>query len=147
MTATRQVAPTGVATKTGRASTKASARCRTPQLPQNAIPIGRDYRVGADELNIIVYKRRGKAFKAWGYFSTFGAALVELAHQSVRDTELASLQAVQDRMTQLEHDLLGLAYAVMPTRASSHDRPKAAITVKTRTAPSRSLVSHGANKC
>ncbi|MDP2729042.1 MAG: hypothetical protein Q8O55_00955 [Dehalococcoidales bacterium] len=59
--------------------------------------IGKDWRIGADALNIILYRRQvnketGKEYwRAHSYYSTVANALVELVNQGVRGTELADL--------------------------------------------------------
>ena len=84
------------------------------RLPQNGIPIGSEWKLGADSMNIILYRKdprskTGERWRAEGYYSTIGNALVGLVRQGVRDTELESLQAVQDKIAELEHDILKMA--------------------------------------
>jgi hypothetical protein len=98
-----------------RGSNAPQTRSHTPQIGQTGITIGEHWKVAADPFNVIVYRRiksrTGKAdrWETFGYYGTIGQALVGLARQSVRDTELASIQAVQDRIAQLEHDILKMA--------------------------------------
>ncbi len=80
--------------------------------PSKGMVIGRNWRVGADTLNIILYRRQvnkktGKEYwRAHSYFATVTNALVELVNQGVRDTELADLKAVCDKIEQLHRDIL-----------------------------------------
>ncbi len=83
-------------------------------VPQKGITVGQDWKVGADSMNVILSRRvktkSGKEqWETVGYFSTIGNALIGLVRQGVRDTELASLQAVQDKIAQLEQDILKMA--------------------------------------
>ena len=80
--------------------------------PFKGLAIGRNWRVGADTLNIILYQRQvnkktGKEYwRAHSYYSTVANALVELVNQDVRDTEMADLKTVCDRIDQLRRDIL-----------------------------------------
>lgn len=73
--------------------------------------VGQDWRVGADSLNIILYRRQvnkktGKEYwRAHSYFATVANALVELVNQGVRDTELAGMKTVCDKIEQLHKDI------------------------------------------
>jgi hypothetical protein len=92
----------------------APKRLHNVLIPQNGIPVGKEWKVGADEHNVILYrKRKSKSGKdtwgTFGYYSTLGNALIGLVRQGVRDTELASIQAVQDKIAELEHDILKMA--------------------------------------
>jgi hypothetical protein len=79
--------------------------------PFKGLAIGRDWRVGADTLNIILYRRQvnnktGKEYwRAHSYFATVANALVELVSQGVRDTELANLKTVCHKIEQLHKDI------------------------------------------
>ena len=72
--------------------------------------IGKDWKIGADKLNIILYKRgiakkTGRdTWRVMGYFATVGGALHELVNQRVRDTELKDLKTI----TKAIEELLGL---------------------------------------
>ena len=76
------------------------------------LTVGQDWRIGADALNIILYQRHinkksGKEYwRAHSYYATVGNALVELVNQGVRDTELADLKTVCDKIEQLHKDIL-----------------------------------------
>ena len=80
--------------------------------PLKGLTIGRDWRVGADTLNIILYRRQvnkkiGKEYwRAHSYYATVTNALVGLVNQGVRDTELADLKAVCDKIDRLHKDIL-----------------------------------------
>ncbi len=97
----------------------------TVRTPQNKPPrggkpvikglvIGQNWKVGADALNIILYQRQvnkntGKEYwRAHSYYATVANALVELVNQGVRDTELADLKTVCDKIDQLRRDILKL---------------------------------------
>ncbi len=80
--------------------------------PLKEMAIGQDWRVGADTLNIILYRRQvnkktGKEYwRAHSYYATVTNALGELVNQGVRDTELADLKTVYDKIEQLHKDIL-----------------------------------------
>ena len=80
--------------------------------PLKGLVIGQNWRVGADTLNIILYRRQvnkktGKEYwRAHSYYSTVTNALVELVNQDIRDTELADLKTVCDKIEQLHKDIL-----------------------------------------
>ena len=89
----------------------------TPQQavePLKGIAIGQDWRVGADSLNIILYRRHvnkktGREYwRAHSYYATVANALVELVNQGIRDTELADLKAVNKRIDEI-HALISEA--------------------------------------
>jgi len=75
--------------------------------PIKGLAIGRNWRVGADTLNIILYRRQvnkktGKEYwRAYGYYATVANALVELVNQGVRDTEMADLKTVNKRIEEI----------------------------------------------
>jgi len=91
---------------------------RLQNKPQQAVEavkglaVGQDWRVGADTLNIILYRRQvnkktGKEYwRAHSYFATVANALSELVNQGVRDTQLADLKTVCDKIDQLHKDIL-----------------------------------------
>lgn len=78
------------------------------------IMVGRNWKVGADSLNIVLYYRQvskkigRESWKAYGYYATATNALLELVNQGVRDTKLADLKTVCDKIDQLRNDILGL---------------------------------------
>ncbi|MFC1928646.1 hypothetical protein ACFLXK_03455 [Chloroflexota bacterium] len=80
--------------------------------PLKGMVIGQDWRVGADSLNIILYRRQvnnkiGKEYwRAHSYYATVANALVGLVNQGVRDTELTDLKTVCDKIEQLHRDIL-----------------------------------------
>ena len=87
----------------------------TPQQaikPLKGLVIGLDWRVGADTLNIILYRRQvnkktGEEYwRAHSYYATVANALVGLVDQGVRDTELIDLKTIYDKIEQLEKDIL-----------------------------------------
>jgi hypothetical protein len=84
----------------------------TPYHLGEGILIGTEWKVTADRFNVILWRKEGKTKPRWraeGYYSTIGNALIGLVRQGVRDTELASIQAVQDKIAELEHDILKMA--------------------------------------
>ena len=80
--------------------------------PLKGMVIGQNWRVGADNLNIILYRRQvnkktGKEYwRAHSYYATLSNALLGLVNQGVRDTELADLKAVCDKIEQIHKDIL-----------------------------------------
>ena len=80
--------------------------------PLKGLVIGQNWRVGADTLNIILYRRQvnkktGKEYwRAHSFYATVANALVGLVNQAVRDTELADLKTVCDKIDQLHTDIL-----------------------------------------
>jgi hypothetical protein len=72
---------------------------------------GQDWQVGADNLNIILYRRQvnkktGKEYwRAHSYYATLANALAGLANQGIRDTELTELKTVCDKVEQLRRDI------------------------------------------
>ncbi len=75
--------------------------------PLKGLTIGRNWRVGADTLNIILYRRQvnkntGKEYwRAHSYYATVTNALVGLVNQGVRDTELTDLKMVNNRIDEI----------------------------------------------
>lgn len=83
-------------------------------VPQKGITVGQNWKVSSDSMNVILSRRvrteSGKEeWETIGYYSTLGNALVGLVRQGLRDTEMASIEAVQDKIAELEHDILKLA--------------------------------------
>ena len=80
--------------------------------PLKEVAIGQDWRVGADTLNIILYrhqvnKKTGNEYwRRHSYYDTIANALVGLADQEIRDTELADLKMVCNKIDQLHKDIL-----------------------------------------
>jgi hypothetical protein len=84
------------------------------QMAGKGISVGQSWRIIADEMNVTLYKRAktksgGERWQTFGYYSTLGHALIGLVRQGVRDTELVSIRAVQDKIAQLEQDILKMA--------------------------------------
>ena len=86
----------------------------TPQQttePFKGMMIGTDWRVGADSLNIILYQRQvnkkteKEYWRAHSYYATVANALVALVNQGVRDTKLADLKTVCDKIEELHRDI------------------------------------------
>ena len=75
--------------------------------PLKRMPVGQDWQVGADTLNIILYrcqvnKKTGKEYwRAHSYYATVADALVGLVNQGVRDTKLADLKTVNRRIDEI----------------------------------------------
>ncbi len=82
--------------------------------PLKGLAVGQDWRVGADTLNVILYRRQvnkktGKEYwRAHSYYATVTNALVGLVNQGVRDTELADLKTVNKRIDEI-HTWIGEA--------------------------------------
>jgi hypothetical protein len=80
--------------------------------PLKGMAVGQDWRVGADTLNIILYRRQvnkqtGKEYwRAHSYYATVTNALLGLVNQGIRDTELTNLKVVCDKLGQLHKDIL-----------------------------------------
>ena len=80
--------------------------------PLKGLAVGQNWRVGADTLNIILYRRQvnkktGREYwRVHSYYATVSNAIVELVNQGVRDTELADLKTVCDKIEQLHKDIL-----------------------------------------
>jgi len=80
--------------------------------PAKGLVVGQNWRVGADALNVILYQREvnkktGREYwRAHSYYSTVANALVGLVNQGVRDTELADLKAVCNKIDRLRRDIL-----------------------------------------
>ncbi|MFC2024317.1 hypothetical protein ACFLTJ_01890 [Chloroflexota bacterium] len=91
---------------------------RLQNKPQQAtrrvkgLTVGRNWKVGADSLNIILYQRHvnkktdREYWRAHSYYSTVTNALVGLVNQDIRDTELADLKTVCDKIDELRRDIL-----------------------------------------
>jgi hypothetical protein len=81
-------------------------------VPLKGIAIGQDWRIGADSLNVILYRRQvnnktGKEYwRAHSFYATVANALVGLVNQGIRDTELADLKMVCEKIAQLHKDIL-----------------------------------------
>tara|TARA_B100000315_G_scaffold243782_1_gene267569 strand:- start:462 stop:812 length:351 start_codon:yes stop_codon:yes gene_type:complete len=93
--------------------------------PVKGLAIGKDWRVGADSLNIILYRRQvnkkiGREYwRAHSYYATVTNVLAELVNQGIRDTELADLKTVCDKIDQIHKDImtfstLHFSYKKMP---------------------------------
>jgi hypothetical protein len=109
MTLQRRLKLDGIGKDTHKPANKSP---NTPYRLGQGITIGTDWKLTADRFNVIVWKKEGKDKNRWraeGYFSTLGSALVFLVRQSVRDTELKSIQAVQEKIEQVERDILKMA--------------------------------------
>ena len=80
--------------------------------PFSGMSIGRKWRIGADPLNIILYRREvskktGKErWRAHSYYSTVTNALLALVDQGVRDTRLVDLKIVCAKVEQLRKDII-----------------------------------------
>jgi hypothetical protein len=93
-----------------RNSGKASNPSQTkPHHLGQGILIGTEWKLTADKMNIILWHKEGRSKPRWrieGYFRTIGNALVELVRQGIRDSKLADLKIVNDKITQLEKNIL-----------------------------------------
>ncbi len=78
--------------------------------------IGRDWKVGTDALNIILYRRcvnrkTGKEYwRTHSYYATIPDALVGMLNQGIRDTELVDIKTVCDKIDQLREDMFKVCY-------------------------------------
>lgn len=78
----------------------------------NGLAIGKDWRVGSDSLNIILYQRHinkksGREYwRAHSYYATLANALMGLVNQGIRDTELVDLKTVCARIDQLRREIM-----------------------------------------
>ena len=90
-------------------------RSHTPLVPQKGLTVGDTWKVGSDAYNVILFRKvksrtcKPYRWETFGYYSTLGNVLVALVRQGIRDTELANIQVVQDKIAQLEHEILGMA--------------------------------------
>jgi len=106
--------------------------------PLKGMAIGQDWRVGADTLNIILYRRQvnkktGKEYwRAHSYYATVTNALVGLVNQGVRDTELADLKTVNKRTDEIH---TWISEALENTGISTRN------TIRPRTKKRRKLVN------
>ena len=111
LTAQGAATTTGRATDRGKAVSMPSHPSHSIQMAQDSIAVGKDWRLRADDLNVITYRRvRVKSgterWEVQGYYGTIGQALVGLVRQGVRDTGLTNIKALADRITELETEIL-----------------------------------------
>jgi hypothetical protein len=107
--------------KRKRASERNNIRITTERLenkPQQAtetlkgLVIDKEWRVGADSLNIILYRRQfnkksGKEYwRAHSYYSTVANALMGLVNQGIKDTKLIDLKTVCRKIDRLHQDII-----------------------------------------
>ena len=74
--------------------------------------IGKNWKIGSDSLNIILYRKRKRGkkdtkevYEDWetaGYFATIAGALHELINQEIRDTHLTDLKTIATKIEKLE---------------------------------------------
>lgn len=75
------------------------------------IAIGKSWMVGADSLNIILYRKQvnnktsKRYWRSHSYHATIPSALKELIEQGVRDTDMADLKTVSNRIDQLCNEI------------------------------------------
>jgi predicted phage tail protein len=90
------------------------AETKTEQISgqSKGIVIGKNWKLGADSMNIIVYQRevnkktKEERWRVHGYFATIANAVMALVNQEVRDTQLANVKTVCDKIDQLHNDIL-----------------------------------------
>ncbi|MFC1969078.1 hypothetical protein ACFLVF_01140 [Chloroflexota bacterium] len=108
--------------KTGRTATEENTIQKAVKSLQNkpqqatklfkGLVIGQDWRVGTDTLNIILYRRHinyktgNEYWRPHSYYATATNAMEGLINQGIRDTELADLKTVCDKIDQLRRDIL-----------------------------------------
>ena len=63
------------------------------------------WKLGADSLNVILYKKTGKSYRVYGYYAMVKSALKDLIDQEVRDSELVDLKTVVDRVDKAYADI------------------------------------------
>jgi hypothetical protein len=76
------------------------------------ILIGCDWKLTSDKYNVILWRQEGKTKPRWraqGFYSTIGNALIGLVSQGVRDSDLTDLRAVQAKIDELRADILRMA--------------------------------------
>jgi hypothetical protein len=83
-------------------------------LPHKGLAVGTDWRLTSDPYNVILSRRvktksGREQWETFGYYSTVGNALIGLVRQGVRDTELASVHVVLDRIAELEAQILKMS--------------------------------------
>ena len=74
------------------------------------LPINKNYAIGSDELNVILYKRevskQGKKYnRPVGYYSTFNNALKALVDTEIKGTGLKGFEIVVKKIDEL-HKLI-----------------------------------------
>jgi hypothetical protein len=75
------------------------------------IVIGKNWKLGADSMNIILYhlevnkKTKEERWRVYGYFATITGALTALINQGVRDTQLVNIKIVCDKIDHLQKDI------------------------------------------
>ena len=91
---------------------------KTPQNPPErfksnprGLSVGKNWIVSADSMNIILYHRHVTKFgrehwQAHSYYSNPANALIGLVNQGVRDTKLADLKTVCDKIEELRRDIM-----------------------------------------
>ena len=113
--ATRQPFLPGVVKDRAKSVSVPPATSCHANVPQDGISINADWKIGADSMNIILYRRDRESktgnerWRAEGFYSTIGNALIGMVRQGIRDSQLTDLKAVNDRIAQLEQDILRMA--------------------------------------
>ena len=90
------------------------AETKTEQVSgqSKGIVIGKNWKLGADSMNIILYQRevnkktKEERWRVYGYFATIANAVMALVNQEVRDTQLVNIKVVCDKIDQLHTDIL-----------------------------------------
>ncbi len=80
------------------------------RLSDVGLMIGSRWKVAADDMNVIVCRKRTTKdssirWDAEGYFATVSGALHFLVEQSIRDTQLKDLQTIVAKVEELKRDV------------------------------------------
>ncbi|MDD5510652.1 MAG: hypothetical protein PHI12_07580 [Dehalococcoidales bacterium] len=83
-------------------------------VPRRGIPVGQKYRIASIPYNIVIQKRHTtlmgrEHWETIGYYLTLSSAIRGIIQEDIKETDLVDLKAIQDRITQLEQDILKLA--------------------------------------
>ena len=95
-------------------TTKKGAETKPEQVSgqSKGIVIGKNWKLGADSMNIILYQRevnkktKEERWRVHGYFATIANAVMALVNQEVRDTQLVNVKIVCDKIDRLHTDIL-----------------------------------------
>ncbi len=89
-----------------------NATARSSALPTGGLRVGSSWKVYCvDAMNVCVSRRRAskggkESWQIEGFFSTVGAALHYLVEKGVKETGLADLQTIVDKVEGLKRDIL-----------------------------------------
>lgn len=113
------------------------------------IPIGGDYRISLDGLNVTVSQRKNKSWRAIGYYSSYRNALEGLVEHAVRQPDLKDLKEVVRRIDELYQLIESLktpqGFVLKSNESSLLSTPlssEAPTSIKTRKKQKRGLKSN-----